>query len=696
MDVPPAILKWGRNAWDAVRIAWPLLAALLLSIAPAAGQPAPGEPQEVLTDGPDDVATADGVPASGLPASDLRALHATADADRLRIAVQVAGLGDRPLADAATYYVDWDYGGVHYTVRMQRLSPVDGGPVVRGELYQADAETGLARLLEELEVTQDGPAATVTAAVPIGRLRTATGVPASDGAVLEDLRVRSERGEVQILVDLVEGGSAVAGAPMAAPRTFYDFMPDDGGGLYRLSLPVAAGGEVYLTSPDPFRASNGGPGTYVFPIRLVNQDDAPQDRRLAVTGLPAGWSHAFVSDALHLEPADDVTTQLVVEAAGGHEHGGATNFTVQAARLDGSPAGAVHLAVVYTEVPQPAGHHPTLNFHVVPQGPTGGDTPFAAVYGGLDTAFGAFGLHDNGVIMNTLDEDPSALAQPASPDNHTWEIALSPGLAMGLDFDVARNGLVHATLQAPMDQQPATGVVLEGVLLLRTADGDVELATAPPSAPVDVAGPTDIDLTLVPTAAADLVPYAPKQGLVLLLRETHTSTDAERIIGNAPNLLAGRMTLPLLEYQDPVPAGTDRDIIATVSPERQDGNPGDTVGFRIEVRNAGTLPLDLDLTVLSTAVEARLLRPSLRVGVGETLAVDLHVSVPADAADGDQVTAFVRLADGQVATLVGATVTVTTRAEVPSVGEPPAQGAPGVAAPLLLAALAVLALTRRS
>lgn len=674
-----------------------LVFTLLLAFValPAVAQPL--VPLEVLTDAAGDASVGEAVPSDAFPGADLRGLQYGADEGRVWLTLAVTSFSEasRPAADSVEYHVAFGFGGVLYRVRFERLVPVpvfSTEPVFAAQLYQMDPNTNVPRLVKDLNYTATENS--VTAELPLFDVRGATGLPAGDGALFEHIVVTSVDSVGQVLRESATQLATLVGVPpQDLPATVYDRMPDTGEGRLELDIPVAVGQEVFFESPDPVRASNGGLGTYVFPLRLSNMDDEPHDRVLRVDGLPDGWRHAFVASSLRLQPGDDVLTQLVVEVTGVHAHGGATNFTVVASDLDGNDAGSVPLSVVYTDIAQPAGHHPTLYFHVLAG--SGGLIPFN------DAEAVAANLHRNPVIMNTLEEDPLESGEPATESSEEggrqWRISLSPRLGMGVDFDLQRTGLLSITAASSSTTLPLPRFSVSGQLVLHRDAGDVVLANIEASEPVELLGPTEIQTQVVPTPEADLIPYSPGQDLELVLTADYSLDAAQQILGyTRANLLDGQISLPLLEYQDVVPLGTDRDIVAVVSPDRQYGNPGDVVQFRVQVTNAAAHALDLDVESLTSAVEASADAARIRVGVGDTTDFNVFVGVPANATEGDQFTAFFRLADKQVSTLVGATVIVSTTEEIDSaMGPGRGKDAAGLPMASLLVVLAFVMLRRR-
>lgn len=662
---------------------WPrvLVALLVLGSIPT-GQAQTSAPTPIMLDGLGDVSVGGLVPSDVLPASDLAALDYTSSDTVIWLSLRVANLeaANRPAGDSVTYDINMKVEGAGYTVRIERVVPL---PVLSNEIsYDAafllrNEELDTYRLVTELNLTFDAIAMKVD--VPIRELRSVTGVPVRPGSVLEEVFVTSRH-----WIQASMPGPPSVGVPTPpAPEVAYDRMPDTGAVNVPLVFPVVAGREVLFQAPDPVRASNGGPGTFVFPIRLTNLVDQPQDRVLELAGLPDGWSHAFVEEAVHLEGLESHTTHVVINAAGGHTHGGAVNFTVRTSTPEGSNKDAVQLSILYTDIPQPAGHHPTLYFHTL-----AGDD---ATYDALEPALG---YSSRRPFMNTLEEDEQDTGLPANADGDQWNILLSPRLGIGLDFEVSRTGIVRASF-ATTSEQAFDQFTVDGSLILRAPAGDVELARVEASTPIRLTSTAaELELAVHPSPESDLVPYAPDQQLILVLTAHYTppTGDFGRTVAN---LVDGQMTLPLLEYQDVVPPGTTGDIQATATPDRQYANPGETVAFEVTVRNLATRRLDLTVTVLGNLVEAQPDANTLQLGIGQDGRFLTYVTVPSTAIDGDQFGVFLKIADTDSATLVGSTVVVTTTEDVDNVQAPARKESPPPSFYWVVAALALAGLVNR-
>lgn len=323
---------------------------------------------------------------------------------------------------------------------------------------------------------------------------------------------------------------------------------------------ASSSGGLSLTAAEPYRASNGAATTYVYDLSAVNQGNTTRSLALEAMHVPAGWNVTLPGAAVTLDAGATVDFQVAVATAFRHQHGGSESFHMRLADADDDAAWAMaEVGVHYLDVAQPAGHHPSLYLHTHPWSET------AAVVN--PPLGGTTGI----VTMNTLEEDPEDAGVPVVAyssvgsigEFYGWAACLDPGLAMGLDFDVAGLGSLALPVSS---QKPIPGAVLSGRLLLvgpgldttscfpsSYADLDVtELATIEATAPAQV-GPSG-QHTFAATVApiADRVPYVAGASLVLELRVQGDGVGAGGT-GSLTLERGGLLVLPLEEYTDALP-----------------------------------------------------------------------------------------------------------------------------------------------
>lgn len=659
----------------------------------AAASPASGQEAHLATDPKDDQTLGGAAPgpAGGFPAADLVALDFAADVEALHVILQVADLASaRPGADSSMYDVDLTFDGSRYLVDVVRTVPlaVTNGVVYSAHLSRWDDGFGYWRAVQDLDVTPDDGAGTMTATVPLQKLLDPTGLPVRNGSQLVDVVVTAVHGE-----DRVFGGASytpLGPSPMALPFLLFDRLPDSGTLAYEVSLPLL-GGAVLLDSPDPARSTNGGPGTFVFPVRATNAADHTVVTDLTADGLPPGWTASIVDERMELAADESRTTNVVVKPPLAHVHGSSTNITVRAA-VDGQPTDAsVVLQLLYSDPAQPAGHHPHLYLHALDD-----------VDGFSSALETGTGYAQRTVYMNTDEEDELDSGKPTSArglgsGQYEWRVPMSPGLGMGLDFDVAGTGHLTAAF-ASTNKVEVPDAVFGGRLVRETLDGDVVLAEAPALAPVAVSEGTTIGLDFAMKPEADYVPYAPHTNLVLVVTVAFTEPGADVGVTGL-NLLDGAwLALPLLEYQDQIPLQALDSLAVRVDPEQAMANPGDTVAFTLTLSNDGdeAVTADLEPLDISAASVLDLGASSVRVPAGGQTQVEVHVLVAEEAVEGELFNAFVAVRPhGQEASiLVRLTTTVTTTVEVDSAVVPPAHDTPALPWVVLVAALALVARRR--
>jgi hypothetical protein len=294
-----------------------------------------------------------------------------------------------------------------------------------------------------------------------------------------------------------------------------------------------------------------------------------------------------------------------------------------------------------------------------------------------------------------------------------WRINLGPQLAMGLDFDLERQGSIVGELVG----RTSGAAELEAELWLIQGDEDnTLLATAQPAAlTLDLQAPTAFAFTLTPTPEAEYVPYAPGQNLQLRLTLTTESPCCAP--QSPPTLLVEpfEMKLGLNEYHEaPVINEEGREIIATIeaTPEgaiEKRARPGSTMTYAYNVKNTADTPVDVLVEPEGTGKDLLTIIPGLRFSLdaGDSTRVLVGVKVPADANDGEilEGVLVLRAADDPANLAIARTSTVVTTSgdALPDESNVLAQAqgegekglpTPGVAA--ILSVIAVLALARRA
>lgn len=669
-------MRW----WVAV-----LLVSALGQVPAAQGQ-APEAGGPLLTDAAGDVKIGvdgtQGAPDGARAYLDLVELAAVESAADFTFTLRLADLasGQQTFTGDASYYVRLAHGEATYQLHVQRRVPL-GGTAAYVAFVEEGHEDIFGRVLEQVPVTVDATASTVTAAVPRDRLLDLSGASPFPGRALA---VTVAAATYPIFGNYEEAGRG------------RDLMPDDGS---TVELPVALGdvqsGDAALFAPDPTRISNGEATTHAFTVLARNLGADEALFTLTAELVPAGWEVIVPVPLLRIPAGGEANATVLASTPFAHDHGLFQSLrAVLTKEGDAASRGTATLGVRFTEVPQPAGHHDTLYLH-------------------SRQAQGAFFLPRS--TMNTLMEDPNDDGGPLpgsascqdGPDvrHHFWSMPLDPPLRMGMDFDLARNGTFEATLQAT---RLMTGFRISGVVVHMGPGGGVGVvAEVPISEPQDLQRDDTLELSLpvVPLPRADLVPYAKDVNLELqLFAESGPGQIPPNLCPDPgePLLRPGAsLRLPLLEYHDPLPVPA-ASLLAADGPVRRAVAPGSVVVFPVNVtagRTGATIALDL-FGVHSDW--ARLVGgPSLRLGPDEQAAVAVEVTIPDGTPASERVDLVVQAVPTgaeQLASFLRLVVEVDPAAEQVHEAAAPAEdrGSPEPAAPLVaLVALALAVALRR-
>lgn len=734
-----------------MRLVQVLLVLLMVAAALPTGsaQPAPAAPaaMELLTDRVGDLqATVAGTPAGNpggrFAASDLTALSVQEAKDDLTFQLSVASLTaspEGPMVENSLYTVDFAYGDLVYRVQFYRRVSDHAEYSARAFVYD-DGRDAFAPM-ETLVVSADPSTHTLSATLPRAILLDRNGATPFPGKALGAFVARSSSISTSWLNNVDFGP---AGGQQVPPTAVMDEMPDTGVGMvdFPIQLGLVQAGNAQLSSDIPARASNGEANTFVFTVNATNL--GPKQRfHLETQGVPASWQVDLPSDLLEVPGESSVTFPVLVSTPFGHQHGAFQGFTVTMTGAE-TPAdvGRIQLGIRYTATPQPAGHHDTLYLHTfMPEG----DPTTTQLFTTL------FGFDPANLYFNTLppaeDENDAEVPVGGSPigftqtvppqQRYTWIVPLSPALAMGLDFDLARQGVLKLGIDTTLPMQGAqlSGRIVHTVPLddrrcdrdLRRGDDDCsyddyffgpgEHATAAligPSGTVDIganAKGTPFELPIVATPAGDYLPFHPDATLAIQLNMTFLRADGWFGPKDLPKVTGGEMVLPLIEYHDPVDQvfSSLSSLMITVQGEQQRMvNPGKTAVYDLALMNHGTRDATYDLELSGSSLAWAQILGERRVSVpaGETRQLGIAVTAPAGAGDGevaDLVLAAIDAADPSARTLARLLTTVDTEAEhpddsarVPGLQEQlSAKQSPGLPLAALLAALAVLGVALR-
>lgn len=460
--------------------------------------------------------------------------------------------------------------------------------------------------------------------VPKFDFRDARLVPIRAGDVLEDIRVVSE-------TDQSSTYSPCYMRPENPPHCWKarDAIADGVVlGDYEVVKSPPHVGHLELMAAEPLRSSNGLATTYIFELVLFNL--GPEDDRalLAVDEVPQDWQ---INMPLLVDVPGESTVPIpvAVTVPFTHLHGNAhfVNITATSQR-DPDVLGKQTIGVVWTETPQPAGHHPVLYLH------------------------GA----DDHSWMNTLAEDPDGETdardrasgysayfglQDASY-SYRFRVNLDPPLQSGLDFDVSRVVKTSLAFEFPVDVEPT--ILVELVRHNETGVthriGSAEVA-APSTNGIEAYEP-DLEVA----ATADRIPYERDTNLRLDITINFTLEGGGFLPGDdenpAPLLLPeeSEVHLPLVEFvelpDEALLSSLTKFALSTRTETEKRVNPGDVVAFGFVVKNKGEDADTLDWKLLGSNTAWATVHPaSTTVPAGGNSTIAVAIQPPAHAVEGE-------------------------------------------------------------
>ena len=513
-----------------------------------------------------------------------------------------------------TYTTDFTFDDATYRVWMlrSRFDP-SSQPLLRAQLQLADGDQF--NKIIDLDLVEEGSSLTVR---------------------FEKLYIASLEGHAPTpgseLADVVVRSTADLGFGSVVPVQLVDTLEGQAPIVYTKG--GDANGHIVLEPANPVRISNGGSATFVYTVHVQNLGETEDTVQLSITDVPDGWT-GKVYPQYTIPPGEEAPIVVIATLPFGHTHGGFSALTLLAkSTRDPAVTASVRLGVVHTPIPQPAGHHGELYLHAVPADSGAFQTAFPRTLATMNT----LSDHSEDLPEATPTGDIQDGPQQGPP---VWRIDLGPQLAMGLDFDLERQGSVTGSL---VGRTTGAGELSAELWLIQGDEDKALLATAPPAAlTLDLQGATPFAFVLTPTPEADFVPYAPGQNLQLRLALTTESPCCPP--QSQPGILTEgfEMKLGLNEYHEaPVINEEGAEVIATLE-ATADGaiekraRPGTTMTYAYHVRNAGAEPVDVRIEVEGTAKEHLTVLPGLewRLEPGATQRVLIGTRVPADANEGE-------------------------------------------------------------
>lgn len=716
---------WART----MKVRTVLMVAFLVAMALPAQAQEPDEPGRVaLEDDSGDVeavvaGTSVGDPAGQYDHLDIVAAEMVEDQQTFTGSIQVARLpdpetGDQegPVLRLGFHFGDMEYriqfagcvfcypGGNYYAYLNARPDDADNWTTV------ASASTF------DGDLTVDYETSTLAWTFDRDLIQDQNGAPPFPGRTLDRFWAES-------LHWLGSGGIYVFNQELDAPFQVADEAPDDADfadAVLEIVHGIQQTGHARLRSDVPYRASNGEATTFLYEVTAVNIGDEQDIFTLQATDMPAAWDVTLPIQDLVLGAGKQTTLPVLVSVPFAHKHGDVDTMVLEMhSTSDAQSIGRMELGIRYVDPPQPAGHHDTVHFHsnVQEAAPT---DPCAHVCYFSDEAY-----------MNTLQEDPLDTGNPVPARNYgtnvnetgahsrfQWELPLSPALRLGLDFDIDETG----TLTFPVETTaPFQEAFLRGALIrygpTEVQDGQTDqffffqettILAEFRSDPTDMGPNSDhtFEATLVPTPESDYIPYDPANQLSLVVRLEGTSAPGTVRSAQPVMLPGGSMTLPLLEYHDPVDdlfGDLTGPVMTVLDRAQRIQNPGDLALFHVELRDAGDGAGTYRLSTAGIHPEWASFPAGKTVELPEdgTVTVPVQVRIPDDAFDGETADLFVQAVhadDETLRALARMVVDVDTDTDHPDdsdVHVDTVRDTPGVSVVAALALLGAALATRR-
>jgi hypothetical protein len=650
---------------------------------------------------------------------DLVGLTVHESADSFNFTLKVAGLDqapEAPAADDGVYYINFRHNDQDYRIAMYRAL----GDIAYywGFLLKYDP-SGNPNFQREVPVSADSASATISTTIDRSDIQDGQGAAPFPGRMLTGFWAETHlrTNQEQFLI--------ISGVQPSKEWDASDRMPDGGNGTtdFPIALGIAQSGHARLWSPDPIRASNGEQSTFLFNVSGQNTGSEDELFQLVANNVPSDWTLTLPATFIRIPAGQTVALPVLVSTPFAHVHGTLKTFDLELiGQTDPNSIGRAQLGIRYFLVPQPAGHHPFLYFH-------------SLRFGSQSPLFDAIelGFSGNGGLtyMNTLDKDTEdsgvAVAaiyagfycSPICQPHWQWYIYLQPSLQMGLDFDT--KGKID--LKVPVVARvPIPQLVLGGVLVHDAYDEaagawkETVVASLNDSAPADIQPNAvhEYAWTLSPTKQSDLLPYAKRAYLTLVLNAT-TIKPSSFTGAESPQLApGGHMTLPLIEYRDPVTQAFTSVGAVRLEPQgdrERAVNPGKTAVFTARVVN--DLPeahtFHLNLTGVHTDWSKILGGDEVTVASRGTAEVHVSVTVPAEEATSDPTVPHVAdlvltaqdRGNPELRALLRIAAVVDTKAEhaddaalVATYDTAPARKSPGLEMPVLAMAVVALALAQ--
>lgn len=708
-----------------------LLAPLYVAQSPPAAGPTPQEVRHV--DSPDDVkVVSPGAPSQNASATgqadtvDIRELWLGAETEKtFEVGIRMKALPPAT-GPPVTRSIYFDFDSVKYRIVSGQRGP---GQDAQAQLQAYDQGVERYRTTQQITGTVDASTSSVTYTIPRDFVVNENHVGLRFGDSLQNISATASRSVVFQFPFSPTGAS------------LFDRAPDDGFlPPFNFALGRVGAGLLALVADDPIRVSNGESTTIVYKVALINQGAEEVSVQLETQGLPTDWS-ARIPSLLDVKAKESVTFPVIVAVPFTHAHGETAVFTIRAEAVDDANTwSSAQLGVYWTQTPQPAGHHPDMWLHSAPAdfdqdlaGVFGTAFPFRSAWinpletdpepGTDDADVPAFFNEELGNFLGSRGQSP-----PPSGTQWTteWFLPLSPELLIGLDFDLARHGLLKAAVRHTV---PAS-VTLEARLLYCDPDGQGQAINCTASFQAQwleqplASGKSDprtvtngevvgYEIPLTVDASADFLTY--KRGANIALHLVLSSDRPQNTLNQPrPELIIkgsehAMLSLPLIEYHDPIDQAFENVgslSLSALTPFEKKVNPGEVALFRLMLNNTGKEAVNVGLEIVGENIAwvSIIGETQFELPAGGAREIVVKAAPPADAADQDRAVVTLvaqSLDDATVVTVKKLLATAVKNEDIADesgqLSDGPKKDTPGVeAVTLSLSLLALASVSRRA
>jgi hypothetical protein len=452
-----------------------------------------------------------------------------------------------------------------------------------GALYRLNPGDGAWDWVSSLNVTEDQVANTYNFEVSREDIHDANGAAPFPGRSIT---------EVWVVGEHMELSPSTLGSLTPEPSGLVDRLPDTGfGDELLIELGNAQLGSLRLSSQAPYRVSNGEATTMVYDVLVQNKGAVEEIYEFEATEIPNGWSIHFPEEKVTIAQGESRVVQVHATVPFVHQHAVRYSFLIHGTSQASGAHAMIDLGILYTDIPQPSGHHDRVWFHTLAKSNS-------LLNAAMEPTPGA----DSYLVFNSeesYEPDSGASVQSSwsvngDEDSRYWVAYLSPALLMGLDFDLDEEGFLSLPIQATA---PMTDMELYVNLWHWNTADRVQYETTKIFEATADAGSWGyqesrvIDVPFSVLKGADRLELDQFQGLTMNI---YLRSNGPGNTGSDPHLEPGGfMDLPLIEFHD--------ELAATST-----GLPADIGEFPEDLSEANETPIaSLGLLLMAVALMVR-------------------------------------------------------------------------------------------